>query len=312
MKNLIAIGRSGYLFKSIEFLADKGYNFIAIVTQDAYDEYYIKSDDFKKLASRLGAAFLTTKNLYDPLLIRLIKENQIEAAISANWKYTIPKNFLDLFNKGILNFHLGNLPNYKGNATVNWSIINGEKYIYANIHKMDTVLDAGDILSRKKIPITNQTYVSDIMAKAENAAPLLYLDALKNIYTIPNYYKIKGTVEGVRCYPRIPEDSQINWEDSMEAISRLVRASSYPYNGAYSYLNGEKVKIWKAKPSRSSIKYMAIPGQVLELNKTTGTILVACKKGLLEVEEIEHSGVINAPTCLINSIRSRFKFHPDV
>ncbi len=115
--------------------------------------------------------------------IQIIKENKIRAAISVNWKYTIPKKFLDLFECGILNFHLGNLPDYKGNATVNWSIINGENKIYGNIHKMDPELDAGDVISRKAIPITEQTYIAEILKQAAKDVPLLYEDALKKVFT---------------------------------------------------------------------------------------------------------------------------------
>ena len=150
----------------------------AIVTEEAYEEYDIKHTDFESLASETGAAFFMMKSLNNEELIKIVKENKIRAAISVNWKYTIPKSFLDLFECGILNFHLGNLPDYKGNATVNWSIINGEDEIYGNIHKMDPELDAGDVISRKAIPITDQTYIADILKQAVQDVPLLYEEAL--------------------------------------------------------------------------------------------------------------------------------------
>ena len=140
--NLIAIGRSRYLYDGIKYLLSKGYSFKAIVTEEAYEEYDIKHGDFECLAKESGAAFFMVKSVNNEELIKIVKENKIRVAISVNWKYTIPKSFLDLFECGILNFHLGNLPDYKGNATVNWTIINGESYINGNIHKMDPELDA--------------------------------------------------------------------------------------------------------------------------------------------------------------------------
>lgn len=305
--NLIAIGRSRYLYDGIKHLLSKGYAFKAIVTEEAYEEYDIKHTDFEQLAKEINAAFFMIKSVNNEELINVVKSNKVRAAISANWKYTIPKSFLDLFECGILNFHLGNLPDYKGNATVNWTIINGETYINGNIHKMDPKLDAGDVISRKAIPITSDMYIADVLAQAEKDVPQLYEEAVKKVLVQPDAYEVKGTIHGLRCYPRLPEDSQINWNLGVDNISRLIRASSRPYLGAYSFLNGEKIVIWKARPVVPEDKFLAIPGHVVALNKSNNSIMVACTDGLLEVQEIERNGEVMTPTSFIKSIRVRFK-----
>jgi len=311
-KNLIAIGRSRYLYDAISHLHSKGYAFKAIVTEEAYEEYDIKHDDFENLAHAIGARFFMTKALLSDEIVGIIHDNKIGVAISANWKYTIPKKFLDLFNYGILNFHLGNLPDYKGNATVNWSIINGEKFINGNIHKMEPELDAGDVISRKSIAITSNSYVGDILKQAEQVAPLLYEDAVKKVFENPCSFEVKGSARGLRCYPRLPEDSQIDWNQNAEVIHRVVRASAHPYHGAFSFLNGEKVIIWKASPYQPTDPFLASPGHVVAVDKFTNNVLVACKNGLLEVQEIEYQRKRVPPAAIIKSIRARFKFKTDV
>lgn len=305
--HLIAIGRSRYLFDGIKHLLSKGFVFKAIVTEKAYDEYDIKHEDFESLAAEIGARFFMIKSLNQEELVHIIKENKIRAAISVNWKYTIPKNFLELFECGILNFHLGNLPDYKGNATVNWSIINGENKIYGNIHKMDPILDAGDVISRKSIAITDKTYIEDILKQAVLDVPVLYEKALNKVLKNPDAFIVKGSIHGLRCYPRLPEDSQINWSEDAKRISRLVRASSKPYNGAFSYLNGEKIIIWKASVLKYKEKFLAVPGHVVGIHKESGAIHVACGQGMLEIQEIEHQGNKMAAAEFIKSIRVRFK-----
>jgi len=305
--NIIAIGRSRYLYDGIKHLVSKGFVCKAIVTEEAYEEYDIKHADFELLATETGASFFMIKSLNNDELIKIVKENKIRAAISVNWKYTIPKNFLDLFECGILNFHLGNLPDYKGNATVNWSIINGEDKIYGNIHKMDPELDAGDVISRKAIPITDQTYIADILKQAVQDVPLLYEEALLKVFKEPDAFEVKGSLKGLRCFPRLPEDSQINWNESARNISRLVRASSSPYNGAFSFLQGEKIIIWKAEEFDYGEKFLAVAGHVVGIQKDKKTIRVACGKGMLEIIEIEYKGMRMAPTDIIKSIRIRFK-----
>ena len=56
--NLIAIGRSRYLYDGIKHLLSKGYSFKAIVTEEAYEEYDIKHTDFESLAKECRCCFL--------------------------------------------------------------------------------------------------------------------------------------------------------------------------------------------------------------------------------------------------------------
>lgn len=308
-RKIIAIGRSRYLYDSIRHLVKKGYTFTAIVTEKAYEEYDIKDTDFEALAAEIGSAFFRLSNVNTAGLTDLVKTENIRAAISVNWKYTLPKEFLDLFECGVLNYHLGNLPDYKGNATINWTIINGLHYVNGNVHKMDPKLDAGDIVARKSVSIGPDDYVADILKKAEQDTPALYEQALDKVWNDPDFYEVKGSEKGSRCYPRLPEDSQIVWDKSAVDIARLIRASSRPYKGAYSYLNGERVTIWRAKPYFPEEEFFAIPGHVVGVAKDTGHILVACAQGMLEIEEIEYKGEVSMPAANIKSIRVRFKYN---
>lgn len=308
-RKIIAIGRSRYLYDSIRHLVTKGYSFAAIITEKAYEEYDIKDTDFEALASELGSPYFLLSNVNNPEIVSLVKEQQVRAAISVNWKYTLPKDFLDLFECGVLNYHLGNLPDYKGNATINWTLINGLHYINGNVHKMDPKLDAGDIIARKSISISSDDYVADILKRAEQDTPGLYEMALDRVWTNPEFYEVKGSEKGSRCYPRLPEDSQIVWTSTARDIARLIRASSRPYKGAYSFLNGERVTIWRAKPYYPDEDFYAIPGHVVGVARDTGHILVACGEGMLEIEEIEYKGEVSMPAANIKSIRVRFKFN---
>ena len=306
-KNIIAIGRSRYLFDGIKFLVSKGFIFKAIVTDEAYDEYDVKATDFEILAKEINAVFIKTSNVNNEELINIIESNNIKTAISANWKYVISEKFRSLFECGILNFHLGNLPDYKGNATVNWTIINGEKFIYGNIHKMENELDSGNIIARKKIEINEDTYIDEILKQAEIDVPFLYYDALMKINNDSFYFELKGTSDGLRCYPRLPEDSQIDWSKSVEDIHKLIRASSHPYSGAFTFLNDKKIIIWKARIVFDN-NFLAIPGHIVEINNINNTILVACSNGLLEINSSDIVGEIKSSQVEIKSIRSRFKY----
>ncbi len=99
-----------------------------------------------------------------------------------NYSSTISKEVVDCFKMGILNAHLGDLPKYRGNATPNWAIINGEQNIPLCIQYMiGAELDSGDILGKEYKKIDISTKIGEIYDWAEEVTPKLYLDVLNKI-----------------------------------------------------------------------------------------------------------------------------------
>ena len=111
----------------------------------------------------------------------------------------------------------------------------------------------------------------------------------------------------LRCFPRIPEDSEIDWNQTACFIDRLIRASSEPFNGAYTFLKGQKIIIWRARIESYNFKYLANPGQVLERNVKSQEVVVATGKDLLVIEkaQIEQDNQEFNPAKIIKSMRLR-------
>jgi methionyl-tRNA formyltransferase len=306
--NLVAIGRSELMLATIRHLAKSGHTFSAIITHTAYSEYQAGVDDFERLAGRLGAAFFNTPKVTDEAVLAHLDANSADAAVSVNWQFVIPPSVLNRFQYGVLNYHIGNLPDFKGNATPNWSIISGLDHVYGNVHRMTESLDSGDVIAREKLHISNETYIADLWAAAEQHCPLTFAHALVRLQADPNHVEAPGSEDGLRCYPRLPEDSRIDWRQEADAIHRIIRASSRPYPGAFTFLDGKKAVIWRANVVRPANPYLAIPGHIVELDKASGSILVATGSELIEATELEVDGkAIANPGEFIGSIRKRFR-----
>ncbi|SVC54091.1 uncharacterized protein METZ01_LOCUS306945, partial [marine metagenome] len=181
------------MYNSIKYLVENGKKFDAIISSGENSEYKHGLEDFKSLAKSINVPFYNTNHLMEEDILNAFQNQNLRIGISANWKLMIPENIIKAFNYNLLNFHLGNLPDYKGNASVNWSIMNGEDHIYANIHRMSLSLDSGAIICREYIPIHNNTYVGDIIEKAEKIAPLLFEKAINKLKNDLSYYEIKGS-----------------------------------------------------------------------------------------------------------------------
>ena len=111
---------------------------------------------------------------------------------------------------------------------------------------------------------------------------------------------------GLRCYPRRPEDACINWQHPAAHIHRLVRASSRPFAGAFTSLEGNrKVTIWRADILRHDGPFFAVPGQVCY--SIGDDPVIATGEELLRLTELTIDGAVGSETAkkeIMSSLRN--------
>jgi len=304
------IGRSEWMYETIELLINEGFEIGLIITSKAAPEYKVTSDDFEKLAKSIDASFLYTAKLGDSESLSFIRnQNKCGIALSVNYSGLIPQSVIDCFDLGILNAHGGDLPRYRGNACQAWAIINGENRIGLCIHKMiGGELDNGDIVARDFFSIGSKTKVGECYLWMEKRIPALFAEAVTKLADNGDFVldvQSKQKQDALRCYPRQPEDGRINWSDSSINIQRLINASSEPFSGAFAEYKGENIIIWDSELYQDDEVYIAIPGQVTNLEYSSDYIVVATGSGKLKLKEIEYMGVRCKPRTIIKSIRKR-------
>lgn len=303
-----AFGRTQLLYDSILAVAEHGHQIKLIGTCRAAPEYTVNEDDFAQLAKDLGCQYFCDARINCPEYIRLVKQSEAEAAISVNWLTLIGQEMLDLFKYGIINAHAGDLPRFRGNAVSNWAILVNEPQVVVTLHYMVTDLDAGPILLQREFQLTPQTYISNIYQFLEENLPQMFievLDGLADGRVIPREQPNDPALS-LRCFPRISQDAKIDWTQPNEALARLVRASAEPFSGAYSFLEKEKVIIWRAHPEELPYPCLGVPGQVVERRRQTGEIAVLTGDGILVLEEIEIPSKGRGQAAdLIRSLRTR-------
>jgi methionyl-tRNA formyltransferase len=126
-----------------------------------------------------------------------------------------------------------------------------------------------------------------------------------------NRGKKQDSKTGFRAYPRLPEYSKIDWTTSARKIHNLIRASTKPYSGAYTYLkiNGEirKLLIWESEIITEKTNDIGIPGHVIFNNTATGESHIYTGKGIIALKRVQFDGDEEfRPGCEWKSIRMRF------
>ena len=94
--------------------------------------------------------------LNSPEFIQLLNSEKYDLAIQGGTGI-IRQELIDCFRNGILNFHPGDLPLYRGNSAPEWQILEGNNVI-STCHLIDCGIDTGPVLRKKILEINKNSY----------------------------------------------------------------------------------------------------------------------------------------------------------
>lgn len=219
-------------------------------------------------------------------VMSLIEEKKPDLVVVCSFDKVLPGELLNAIP--FFNVHYAPLPRYRGRATVNWAIINGEKTFAACIHRITSDLDAGDIFLTEEIIIKDKDTIQDVYNKLNDVTRKKLGRTVFDAY----YGKISPILHDEKitptyCCTRLPEDGLIDWNRSTSEIDRLIRAVGHPFPGAYTYYYGKKMYVWKAHPMKNPKIYEGrVPGRIVNIIKGKG-VEVLTRDGVLLIENVE-------------------------
>ena len=171
-----------------------------------------------------------------------------DVIFSFYYRRMIPERFLKIPHRGAFNMHGSLLPKYRGRAPINWAVLKGEKETGATLHHLIKEADGGPIVGQEKVPILFEDTALDVTKKVADAARLLLSRNLDSIAS-GKAWKIPQKEEDATYFgKRTAADGQIEWENAAVDIHNLVRAVTHPFPGAFTFGEGKKLFIWKARP----------------------------------------------------------------
>ena len=182
-----------------------------------------------------------------------------------------------------LNLHGSLLPKFRGRAPANWVLVEGESETGVTLHEMVEKPDAGDIIAQKKIEIAFEDDVYTLYMKMIGAARQLMKETLPKL---ADGSFIRTPQTGASSYfgGRKPEDGLIRWQKDALSLYNLTRAVTHPYPGAFTYLKGRKLFVWKADPKDGNGG--VAPGKVV----SSDPLMVSTGKGTLKLLRVQLEG----------------------
>lgn len=203
--------------------------------------------------------------------IPLVRAARVDVAVSAELaQFTadlgivvaygglLPQSALDAPDQGWINLHFSDLPQWRGAAPVQWSIISGDQEIGTTVFSLVSELDAGDIYSTSRSPIGADETAGELLARLAISGATQVCDVVESLSL--------GTAQAVPQSGHITLARKISLDDAhvlCEAPADVVYAQIRgvtPEPGAYIEFAGERLKIHRA--TRSSEAPTIAPGHI--------------------------------------------------
>jgi len=208
----------------------------------------------------------------------------LEVAVVVAFGQLIPPALLQIPRAGFVNVHFSLLPRWRGASPVVRAILAGDRTTGVTLMQMDEGLDTGPVLAAEQAAIGPRESAGTLTARLAWRGAALLRGRLQSIAA--------GELE-----PRVQDDERataarrVRVEEafvdprrhSAAAVDRAVRAFD-PRPGAWSTVDGRRLKLWRVLPTEA-------PGPEPGIVAPVGDrVLLGARDGALEVVELQPEG----------------------
>lgn len=268
-------------------LEENGFDVVAVVTQpdkEAGRGKKLRPSPVKEWALQRGIDVYQPEKVRNEDFVEILRNIAPDLIVTAAFGQIVPKSILDMPEYGCVNVHASILPKYRGASPIQQSLFDGEKITGITLQYMDEKIDDGDVI------LINTLQIND----DDNCGTLFDRLALLGAKSIADYAELlkngkpSGTPQdhskATYCTKIGKDQGNIDWSSSAQSIVNTVRAMS-PSPGAYTYLNGKRIKIITAK-ARACEHDKSLGALVFDKN----SLSVACADGFVDIIQLQPEG----------------------
>ncbi len=287
---IIFMGTPDFAVASLEQLVEQGYDIVGVYTQPDRPKgrkQVLTPSPVKVAGDKFGIPVYQPEKIRKEQEVAVVRELKPDLIVTAAYGQILPRSLLDIPSLGCINVHASLLPRNRGGAPIHWSIIRGEKETGVTIMYMVDALDAGDMISKVVVPITDEDNVGTLHDKLALAGADLLIETLPKL--IVGEISPEFQNESLVTYsPNIKrDDEKLNWNKTNREIYNHIRGLS-PWPVAYTMLGKEIWKIWGAQLGINKAHLETTPGTIIEI--TDHAIEVATGEGSILLTDIQPAG----------------------
>ena len=292
---IVFMGTPDFAKESLKKIHEAGHEILAVVTNQDKP----KGRGMKLIPSPVKEYAIENElKIYQPEkvknnteFIEEIKKLNPDVICVVAYGKILPKSILEIPKLGSINVHASLLPKYRGAAPIQWAILNGDKKTGITTMYMDEGMDTGDMILKQEVQIGENETTGELWERLSKIGADLLLKTLEQIKQGIAPREKQG--DEFTYAPMLNKEmAKISWEEqTANQIKNLVRGLN-PNIGAYTFLNGKKIKFWKVEIAKSNTiiidKTIDIikNGSIIFSNPKDG-LYVKAKEGIIKVIEIQ-------------------------
>ncbi len=211
-----------------------------------------------------------------------LKKLNPDLIITCAFGQILSKEILDIPKYGVFNIHASILPKYRGASPIHYAILNGEDKTGVTIMKTDEGIDTGDIILSEELEIGKEETCGELFDRLSVLGSNLIIKALNQLKNGEISYVKQDNDKATLTKIIKKEHAKIDFNLDAVSVVNTIRAFN-PAPIAYTFLNGQPLKIYKAKASDGK-------GKTGEVIANKDALEIACGTGSVIIETLQKAG----------------------
>ena len=269
---VVYMGTPDFAVKPLEALISNNYEVVGVFTQPDKPvgrKAVLTPPPVKVVAENNNIPVFQPDSLKNGEGVRILETLKPDVVIVVAYGKILPKDFLAFAKYGCINIHGSILPEYRGAAPIQWSVLDGKEFAGVTSMQMNEGLDTGDILLVEKTKIQENETSGDLYERLTvlGADVLLKtLEAIKN-----NSLNPQKQDDSKSSYAKMLDKSlsKIDWNLSAQEVHNKIRGLD-PWPVALTRFDGKNLKLFRSRLLNE------------EYNKSAGTVIKS-KDGIVVV-----------------------------
>ena len=249
---VVYMGTPDFAVKPLEALIEAKYEVVGVFTQPDKPvgrKAILTPPPVKVVALDNNIPVFQPDSLKNGVGVEILNELKPDVVIVVAYGKILPKDFLDFPEYGCINIHGSILPEYRGAAPIQWSVLDGKEFAGVTSMKMDVGLDTGDMLLTATTKIGENETSGELYDRLTVVGADLLIETLEKLP--------KGELTPVKqddsksTYASMLDKSMspVDFNESAQKVHNKIRGLD-PWPVALTVLDGKKLKLFSSHISQ--------------------------------------------------------------
>lgn len=243
-----------------------------VVTENQYSP---ETAQLIQLAKQMNIPLFSYDSAHESPLFLGLDESQANVGVAFFFNRKLSDAVVNYFSEQMFNLHPGTLPQYRGANPIYWQLRNGEASLNFALHKVTSVLDAGDIALQLPIPIHPFETAMSVSHKVAQQAPMLIEQFIQSLQQGSVIWTPPSSAPSWQARRVSEQDLMIDWHrDASLQVVNMARAGNPIHGGALFRCKQDTYSLLQARALSKDEHINGVrPGTITQVSESKGLIV---------------------------------------